>query len=319
VKECDLSIIIVSYNTRELLLACLESVKQTASDLAVEVWVVDNASTDGSVEAVWVAYPDVYLVANQENVGFAHANNQVLRQAGGKTLVLLNPDTRLLPGALVALQTAFEQDARIGMVGPQLLNADGTIQPSCGVFASAWTEFIFQSFLYKIFPSPFPLGDQINPLQRRAYAQPRRVDWVTGACLALRRDVLEQVGLLDESFFMYGEDMEWCWRAGRTGFGVQYQPAARVVHYSRQSSRRDYRSWIGRYNRGQLRFIQRAHGAFEMRISGLWICLGSLLRMVLLSAIFAARPSGRLESRQRLAGYRDAFSMGLQALVKRTV
>jgi N-acetylglucosaminyl-diphospho-decaprenol L-rhamnosyltransferase len=312
-SECFLSIIIVNYKTHDLLLNCLRSVMETVGDLRVEVWVVDNASGDDSVAAVRAAFPAVHVIANEANLGFARANNQALMQASGSILVLLNPDTRLMPGVFAALQQAFDQDKKVGVVGAQLLNADGSIQPSCGRFASVWTEFFFQFFVYKILPSPFPLGDQIHPLQRGLYGRSRLVGWVTGACLAVRREVVAQVGLLDEAFFMYGEDMEWCWRAKRAGFIVCYQPAAQVVHYARQSSRRDYRAWINRYTRGQLRFIRQTRGAFEARLSGLWICLGSLLRIGLWSVAALLRPARRGEARQRLSGYRDAITLGYKA------
>jgi len=296
------------------MLDCLRSVEENHNALPVEIWVVDNASTDGSVAAVQSSFPEVHVIANDTNLGFARANNQALAQAGGDILVLLNPDTVVRPGAFVALEQAFESDATIGVVGPQLLNPDGSIQPSYGRFASAWTEFLFQTFLYKVIPSPFPLGAVIHKLQRRQYNNIHEVDWVTGACLAIRREVIERIGLMDEAFFMYGEDMEWCWRARQAGYKVYFQPDAQVVHYSRQASRRDYRAWITRYTSGQLRFISLTRPHKSKILFGLWICLGSLLRIVLWTGLKWLKPNQMDEAQQRIAGYSEAFILGWQAV-----
>lgn len=310
----DYSIIIVNYNTRQLLLNCLQSVVDTNIGKQLEIYVVDNASTDGSVAAVQASFPQVHLIANDTNLGFAQANNQVLAQAHGDILVLLNPDTIVRRGAFDALEHTFEQDPVIGVIGPQLLNPDGSIQPSCGSFASAWTEFLFQTFLYKLVPSAFPLGKVVHLLQRSLYNNLHEVDWVTGACLAIRKDVVERIGFLDEAFFMYGEDMEWCWRARQAGYKVCYQPEAQVVHYSRQASRRDYRAWITRYTSGQLHFLSLTRPRISRIFFGLWVCLGSLLRIVLWTGIKYLFTSRREEARQRIAGYRDAIALGWQAV-----
>jgi len=315
----DISVIIVNYNTRQLLLDCLHSVVEAASGMPVEIWVVDNASTDGSVAEVQSSLPEVHLIVNDTNRGFARANNQALTQASGDILLLLNPDTQVRPGALAPIEQAFESDTEIGVVGPQVLNPDGSIQPSCGRFASAWTEFLFQSFLFKVIPSPFPIGAVVHPMQRHQYISKHEVDWVTGACLAIRKEVVTRIGLLDEAFFMYGEDMEWCWRVWRAGYKVSYQPTAQVIHYSRQASQRDYRAWIMQYTSGQLRFISKIRPRSTTFLCGFLICMGSLLRIVLWSGIRWLISNRRAEAQQRLAGYREAFNLGWQAVLGKPV
>jgi GT2 family glycosyltransferase len=308
------SIIIVNYNTCQLLLDCLHSVVENTAGMPVEIWVVDNASTDSSVAIVQSSFPEVHLIANDTNLGYARANNQALAQVGGDILLLLNPDTQLRSSVFNALEQVFESNAAIGAVGPQLLNADGSIQPSYGRFASAWTEFLFQTFLFKVIPPPFPIGEVVHPLQRRQYKNMHEVDWVTGACLAIRKEVIERIGLLDEAFFMYGEDMEWCWRARQAGYKVCYQPAAQVIHYSRQASKQDYRVWITRYTDGQIRFIGKTRPQGYKIVFGIWICLGSLLRIVLWTGLKWLIPNRRDEAQQRIDGYREAFILGWQAV-----
>jgi GT2 family glycosyltransferase len=311
----NISVIIVNYNTRQLLLDCLHSLEENPNGLSVDIWVVDNASTDGSVAAVQSSFPEVHIIANDSNLGFARANNQALRKASGDIMLLLNPDSRVQPCAFTKLKQAFDSDATIGVVGPQVLNPDGSIQPSCGSFASGWTEFLFQSFLFKLIPSPFPIGAVVHPLQRRMYDRKHEVDWVTGACLAIRKEVVMRIGLLDEAFFMYGEDMEWCWRVRQAGYKVIYQPAAQVVHYSRQASQRDYRAWIMQYTSGHLRFIGKTRPGSYKFLFGLWICLGSLLRIVVWSGLRWLIYNRRDEAQQRIAGYREAFNLGWQAVL----
>ena len=317
-KMHDVSIVIVNYNTRELLLGCLDSVYQTAGDLTIEVWVVDNASTDDSAAAIQLKFPEVKLIANRENVGFSRANNQALAKATGKIWCLLNPDTIVMPGAFQALLKAFQKDSKSGLVGPQLLNKDGSIQPSFGKFTSVWTEAFFQFFLYKWLPAPFPLGIKIHPLQKNAYQHIHEVDWVSGACMIFRPEIIEQAGMLDEQIFMYGEDMEWCWHIQKAGFKILYFPEAQIIHLSGQSSRQNYASWINRYTISSLRFLQKYRGGGDLRLGGLFICMGSLTRSVLCLFGLGLYPGKRNELKQRMTGYQQAGKTGWQAFFKGT-
>src|SRR5579859_152547 len=248
----DISVIVVNYNTRDLLAACLHSVTDCQAGTAAEVWVVDNASTDGSADMVAAAFPAVQLIRNAHNLGFAAANNQVMQQAHGDLILLLNSDAALQPGCLVQLQAAFAEYPTLGIAGPQLLNSDGTIQPSWGDFPTSATEFVFQSFLFKFWPVRFPYGRRIHVLQRPAYRRFQWADGVTGAAFMLRRKVLDQIGGLPQDTFLYAEDLEYCWRARQAGFGVAYCPSAGAYHVGQGSGRQDYGAWIENYTRGML-------------------------------------------------------------------
>jgi GT2 family glycosyltransferase len=284
------------------------------NDQTAEVWVVDNASADGSADLVKREFPQVRLIVNETNQGFSRANNQAMRQAQGKTWVLLNPDTIVQPGAFQSLSEVFDHETSVGVVGPQLLNPDRSIQPSFGQFSSPWTEFFFQFYLYKFLPSPFPLGKQVNSMQKKEYQQAKTVDWVSGACMAVSPEAARRVGFFDETLFMYGEDMEFCWRVAQAGYSTLFYPDAKVIHLSRQASRREYSTWISRYTRGQLMFIHRHRTKVEFRLAGLCVVLGSLIRSILWGGIKIIKPNRRLEANQRQAGYLQAMKMGFQAV-----
>lgn len=294
---------------------CLTSVYADLIDIDAECFVVDNASSDGSVAAVQSDFPKVSIICNDSNTGFSHANNQALRIAKGKICLLLNSDTIPQPGFVSAILEAFQTLPNAGVIGLKLLNPDNTIQPSWGNFASAWTEFIFQSFLFKLVPASFPLGRQIHSIETNGYVASHPVDWVTGACLAVRREVLERAGFLDESNFMYGEDMEWCWRINKAGYKVWFWTDGSVVHLARQSSQRNYTSWISRYTQGQLMFIGQHRSLIEFRLAGLFVCLGSILRILIWTFVPILKKARKNEASQRRTGYFLALKMGFQALM----
>jgi GT2 family glycosyltransferase len=315
---CKFSIVIVSYNIRELLLKCLRSVYAALGDQTAEVWVVDNASTDDSVEQLRREFSQVKLIVNDTNLGFSRANNQAMRQAQGKIWVLLNPDTIVLPGAFQKLMEVLESEPSVGVAGPKVLNPDRSIQPSFGRFSSFWTEFFFQFYLFKFLPSPFPLGDRVNLWQRKDYQQAKSVDWVSGACMAISPEATRQVGFFDENLFMYGEDMELCWRIAKTGFTIKFCPDAQVIHLGRQSSRRDYSTWISRYTWGQLLFIKKHRAWIEFRLCGVLVGLGSVIRLIAWGLLGFVKPDRRNEVRQRLSGYQQAIKLGFQAAMSRS-
>lgn len=226
----DLSILIVNWNTRELLAGCLHSVYADVGDLALEVVVVDNASRDGSAEMVREQFPQVRLIANHENVGFARANNQAVRESAGRYVVLLNSDTEVRPGAWAALVDFMDAHPEAGAAGPYLLNADGSLQPSCHPVLTSGREFWRLLFLDRIAPRA------MYRMERWDTRQPRQVEVIKGACLVLRRTALDQVGLLDERYFMYTEEMDLCYRISQAGWLLYWVPQARVVHYGGAST-----------------------------------------------------------------------------------
>jgi N-acetylglucosaminyl-diphospho-decaprenol L-rhamnosyltransferase len=231
----DLSVITVSYNTRELLRGCLASVVSTlGSRLEHEVVVVDNASTDGTAAMLRQDFPWVRLLSNTENLGFAAGNNQGLAESRGRFLLLLNPDTVAREGALEAMVGLLEERTEVGVVGPKLLFPDGRFQHSAFRFPTL--PMIFLDF----FPLNHRLVDsRLNGRYPRAlYArrEPFPVDHPLGAALMVKRAAVEQVGVLDERFFMYCEEIDWCLRIKKAGWQILCLPQAEVVHFVGQST-----------------------------------------------------------------------------------
>ncbi|UCG25837.1 MAG: glycosyltransferase family 2 protein [Chloroflexota bacterium] len=232
-SSATLSIVIISWNVRELLSGCLDSVQSNLlanPDLVTETFVVDNASTDGSQEMVRCEYPWVRLIENTENVGFAQANNQAIQMSCGQYVLLLNPDTEASPGALRALLDSLANLPGAGMAGARLLNDDGSLQVSCYREPTLLREFLLM-FHLDGFLSYGSYRMKSWPLDR-----PREVDTVMGACMLIRKSVLESIGLMDQGYFMYSEEVDLCYRIRRAGWRIYWVPQAKVVHFGGQST-----------------------------------------------------------------------------------
>ena len=237
IEPLDISVVIVNWNVCPLLRQCLASLEAARERLPVDVWVVDNASTDDSATMVREEYPWVHMVINRENRGFAAANNQALRSSEGRYALLLNADAALKGGALEAMCEFLDRHPDVGVVGPQLLNPDGTVQSSRRRVPRLATGFVESTQLQQWWPRSW-LTDQYY-VADRTDGETQPVDWLVGACLLVRRAAIDAVGLLDEGFRMYSEELEWCLRIRRAGWGVTYLPSARVVHHYGQSSGQD--------------------------------------------------------------------------------
>ena len=236
VNRPDLSVVIVNYNVVGLLRDCLESLRPDLERLAAEVYVVDNASTDGSADMVASEYPWVRLIRSQHNRGYAAANNLALREARGRYLLLLNPDTKLTSGALVQTVGYMDEHPDIAALGPKLVRADGSLDLACRRSFPAPEAAFFRLFgLARLFPRS-PRFARYNLLYVDPN-QPMDVDSVCGAFMLTRREAVEQVGLLDETFHMYGEDLDWAYRMKQARWRIRYQPSVVVLHYKGQSSR----------------------------------------------------------------------------------
>lgn len=268
VKEGDaqgLSIIIVSWQSKDFLSQCLRSIYQTAPGLPREIIVVDNNSSDGTVEQIQKEFPLVKIISNKENLGFARANNQGIAMAQGQYLLLLNPDTVLNPEALRRLFDFVAAHPRCGVAGPQLLNPGGSFQVSCRHFPSLLTAI--SSGLVKA----------EKPLKRE-----KEVDFVQGACMLIREKVIEDIGGLDESSFLFAEEIDYCWRARKAGWQVFSLPAAQVIHYGGQSTKKwadpgevDRQAYIS-----TLKFYKRHHNFLAFRLFYFLIWLSIIMKLV---------------------------------------
>ncbi len=230
----DVSIIIVSWNAKDYLRKCLKSLAQPTSLASMEIIVVDNASSDGSSEMVASEFPSVRLIHSGGNLGFAKANNIGMRLSRGRYLGLVNSDVEVLDDCLSRLIEGMDNHPRIGMSGPFVFGGDGKIQRSCRGFPGVWNMFCRCLALDHIFPS----CRLFNGYQLLHWKQDseRAVDILSGCFWLARREAVEQVGGLDEGFFMYGEDMDWCRRFHNAGWELRFLPSARAIHYGGASS-----------------------------------------------------------------------------------
>ena len=233
----DLSLIIVSYKTKGLLKYCLKDIYQTAPSCSFEIIVVDNQSGDGTPEMIKKNFPKVKCLIPPKNIGFAAGNNLGLQVARGKYIVILNPDIVALPKALEAMIFFLEKNPEVGLVGPQLINPDKSIQLSCARFPTIMTPLYRRTPLGRLKYGQTALARYL--MTDYDHQTPKEVPWLLGACLMAPKRVIAQVGLLDERFFLYFEDVDWCRRFWQKGYKVIYLPQSRLVHFHQRLSVND--------------------------------------------------------------------------------
>lgn len=259
VQNTSLSVVTVSWNTRDLLRECLESLKvelESLPQVQSEVFLIDNDSHDGSAAMVESEHPWVHLIANKENFGFAKANNQAFKLAKGEFVLLLNPDTKVLPGAIGTLLEFIQNKPQAGVVAPKLLNTDMSIQRSCRkfpTFANMLYELIGLSKMYKPGTEAGAKFREYKMLDWN-HDDEREVDQPEGACLLLRQGVIDQVGVLDEGFFMLFEEVDWCYRIKKSGWQIWFTPRAQIIHHYGQSIKQVKAKMILSSHRGLFRF-----------------------------------------------------------------
>jgi N-acetylglucosaminyl-diphospho-decaprenol L-rhamnosyltransferase len=280
----DLAVVIVSWNVRDLLATCLRSLfaDLEQSSLQAQVWVVDNASADGTPEMVAEAFPSVHLIASQENLGFVRGNNLALREIQNqpqtpKYIWLLNPDTEVLSGATIALLSMLKADPQAGMAGPKLLYPDGSLQYSAfrfpGLIQLTFDLFSLPPRLYDT-----PLNGRY-PRRLSEGTEPFLIDHPLGASMMVKSVVLADVGLLDEEFFMYCEEIDWCWRMRKAHWLIYCVPAARVIHHAGQSSGQVRVSSFVNLWTSRARLYARHHGPLTRRLARLLVRIGMRRRM----------------------------------------
>ena len=255
-NQVDVSVVIVNWNTRDLLLDCLRSIHEAKADLGVQVVVVDNASSDGSVRAVERNFPNVQVAANGANTGFVRANNQALALCQGRYVLLLNSDAQVLPHTLEDCVSFMDAHPSAGILGVRLLNPDGSFQASYTRFPTLWREFLILSGLGRLLVRPtFP---SCGPEFR---AGPQKIEgYLEGAYLMARRVAMEAVGNLDECIFMYAEDVDWCYRFWRLGWEVWYLPQVSVIHVGGQSTKKRQGRMEAELYRSRVYFFRKHYG-----------------------------------------------------------
>ncbi len=278
------AVLIVSWNTRALLETCLASVLASEDAADLEIIVVDNASTDGSPAAVAAHFPAVRLIANADNRGFAAATNQGLASTSSPLVLLLNSDTEVAPDAIGALREALARDPGLGAVGARLVGPDGAPQASCSRAPTAWREAVHVLRLERV-----ARGLHYPPAMWRGQ-RPADVEVIQGACLMVRREVVDAVGGLDEGYFMYSEETEWCERIRNAGWRLAWVPAARVVHHGGGSTRLVASAMFARLYASKVRFLRRNRGAAEARAFKAALALAAAGRLAAAPVALLLRP-----------------------------
>jgi len=272
----ELSISVVSYRTPVLLRRCLSALEAERAHLRMEVTVVDNASDDDSSPMVSTEFPWVRLIRNDHNAGFGAAHNQAMRRADGRYLLVLNSDASPEPGALRILVDFLDAHPHVAVAGPKLRYADGTVQPSRRRFPTLATLFLESTQLQRLSPDNAVLRSYY--VADRADDEPQEVDWLVGACLCVRAAAVAEVGLFDERFFMYSEELDWCRRFRAVGWGVAYVPAAEVVHLEGGSSRQDLAARDRLFQASKLQYAAKWHGPGAARALRAYLVVEYLAR-----------------------------------------
>ena len=296
----NLSIVIVNWNTCKITCDCLRSVYEQTKSISFEVIVIDNASSDDSVAVIKKEFPQVLLIANSENLGFAAANNQGMEIAKGKYVLLLNSDTVVLDHAIEKTIAFADQNPQAGVIGCRILNPDMSLQRSCFMFPSLLNMFIGALYLNKFFPKSKFFGRE--RMTYWAHDTMREVETVMGAFMLVRKEAIDQVGIMDDSFFMYAEEADWCYRFKKTGWQVLFTPDTKIVHLGGQSSNRVYTKMILQLRAGILQFIRKHHSKAYYFASCFMVSLWFGLRVIPWT-IVGLIPSKKQKARQMAKAY----------------
>lgn len=298
----DISVLIVNWNVRDLLMRCLDSLFGEQHPFTFEVIVVDNASTDGSVEMLRQRFPQVKLIENLDNPGFAKGNIQGYALSAGRYILMLNPDTLLHPGALDKLYQYLENNSKAAGVGPDLLNPDGTRQMGCYPFPTltreAWRLFHLD-WLYAYGIYPVILWDDKTT---------REVDVIQGTCLLLRRKALDEVGFLDADFFMYTEEVDLCYRLKKAGWQLRWFPLAKVIHFGGQSTLQAAETMFLRLYESKILFFRKQYGNFSASFYKLILGIIAILRISISPLIWFLNPGKRAETKTMASNYRHLLA-----------
>lgn len=294
----DLSIVIVSWNVADLLDNCLKSILAHPPLGSYEILVVDNASKDQSVKILQERFPQVRLILNDENVGFAAANNQAMQAAQGRYILLLNPDTIVFDGTFQYLVDFLDQHPQAGAAGSLYQNPDGSLQPSAFPFPTVSRE------LWRLLHLDRLHAYGTYAMQRWSLETPREVDSLQGASLMLRRAALDETGLLDTGYFMYTEEIDLCYRLRQKGWLLYWVPRSRIIHYGGQSTRQAALKMFLCLYGSKVQFFRKHYGEASARAYKRALKFTSLLRVALANLGVVLRPGRSQHYRQLLTNYR---------------
>src|SRR3989338_8053121 len=304
-KETDVSILIVNYNTGYFLCRCLDSISRAAISSSFEILIVDNNSSDNSLALIKNNFPDITVIVNQTNVGFAKASNQGIAIGKGRNYLLLNPDTIVLPQAIDSIITFLDANRDIGIVGPKLLSPDLFSLPSAKKFPFPKGEFLQCIFLDKIIP--FLIPKRLSDIKGDS-DKPAETDWVSGACMAIKKRVIEDIGLFDEHFFLYYEEVDFCYRAKESGWKVFFYPQAKIIHAGGQSTGKNLSFSLIEGYKSKLYFLKKHYPAEKLIPIKVYTTLSFAIRNVVwqVACIFKI---DKTIARSRISAYRSILKI----------
>jgi GT2 family glycosyltransferase len=281
----DVSVCIVSWNTRDLLYECIKSIKEKTTGINYEIIIVDNASSDGSTDMVLEKCPDCKLIASKRNLGFARGNNRAVQEASGKYILYLNPDTELITNAVYGMFSYLEKNNDVGAIGCRLVDADGKIlNPCAGTFPTPFNTINSLLFLNRIFKKSVLFS--ARELDYWNHEDSRHVDCISGACMMVRKQIIDEIEGFDENIFMYAEDLDICFRILRSGWKIYYLSEEVIAHYEGASSKKKgkYFSTL-RQKESDLYFFKKNYGYVKAILYKSAICIGAIFRIFVI--IFA--------------------------------
>jgi len=290
----DVSVIVVAWNVKRLLQDCLDSVVAQTKDVDYEIIYVDNASEDGSVEMVRQRFPDVRIIENSQNNGFIKANNQGIEVARGRYVLLLNSDTLVLDNAIAKTVVFADAHPEAAVVGCRVLNPDRTLQRTCFMYPSLLNMFLSATYLYKLFPRSKFFGRE--RMTWWAFDDVREVETVCGCFSLVRRKAIDQVGMMDPTYFVYGDDPDWCYRFRKAGWRVLFTPDAQIIHYGGQNTRQMARTFRWQLEGSTLIFMRLHRQRWMFPIARLLTALFFLIRVPYWSIVGALRKDRRGKS-----------------------
>ena len=299
-SNIDISIVIVNWNAKSLLRDCLKSIYETTKPFSIEILVIDNGSTDGSIKMIKSHFPHVKLIENENNLGFAKANNIGINKCRGKYVCLVNSDIVVRKRCFENLFNYMGEHLDVGMSGPQLLNTDLTIQVSCKQFPSLWNNVSRTFFLHRLFPKSSLFGaEEMSYFNHKSILN---VDALAGAFLMVRNDTLKHVGVLDEDFFIYSEDIDWCKRFSDNGWEIIFYPKANAIHHDGGSSKRAPIRFYIEMLKAKLHYWEKHHSFIDTILIHLIMLIQHAIRLSINFIIYTIIPRKRQEKNQEIQG-----------------
>lgn len=308
-KSLKITISIVNTNNRDLLKSCLESIYNNTTEKSFEIIVVDNCSTDGSLEMVHENFPDVKTIENSERRGYGYSNNRAFEVSRGKYVLVLNEDMLVLPGAIDTMLEMMEKDSTIGALGCRLLNGDKTLQHSCSYFPTLFNE-IFSNFVpYHLI---FPNSRFRSHMYHWDHTEDREVDVIKGCCMMIPREFIEQHGLFDEQFFLFSDEYDLCKRIKKSGLKVFFTPKSEIIHYGRVTVDRLNTESHLIFLQSLNKYYKKHHGlSYALAVKIVHI-IGNTIRLFGWSLVWMINPSKRFQAKEKLRRvsgfYRWAFN-----------